>query len=85
MVTAVNANGESAASSQVNATTTGSSSSGGSSGGEGGCFIATVAYGSYLDPHVEVLREFRDNYLITNAPGRAFIEIYYQISPPIAL
>ena len=40
--------------------------------GEGsGCFVATAAYGSYLDPHVEALRNFRDEQLLTNAPGRS--------------
>jgi len=57
-------------------------SSGG--GGGGGCFIATAAWGSYLDPHVQVLGSFRDHYLITNSPGKAFVEYYYSISPPIA-
>lgn len=33
-----------------------------------------MAYSSYLDPHVQALREFRDKRLMTNAPGRAFVE-----------
>ncbi|KKM15468.1 hypothetical protein LCGC14_1695780 [marine sediment metagenome] len=51
---------------------------------KGPCLIATAAYGSFLDPHVKVLRDFRDDYLLTNPAGRAFVEFYYRTSPPVA-
>jgi len=52
--------------------------------GNGYCFIATAAYGSYMEPHVMTLRHLRDRYLLTNKPGTAFVHAYYRYSPPIA-
>lgn len=48
------------------------------------CFIATAAHGSPMATEVETLRTFRDRYLMTNAPGRAFVEAYYTVGPYLA-
>lgn len=50
----------------------------------GGCFIATAAFGTYWEPNVVTLRQFRDRWLLTNKPGRAFVAWYYRTSPSIA-
>ncbi|MBI1321046.1 MAG: hypothetical protein GC168_19140 [Candidatus Hydrogenedens sp.] len=59
---------------------------GGDSGGGGGgpCFIATAAYGSPMADDINVLRDVRDQYLLSNPLGSAFVDTYYHISPAIA-
>jgi hypothetical protein len=48
------------------------------------CFIATAAYGTALHEDIDVLRDFRDEYLMPNPVGQAVVKIYYTTSPPIA-
>ena len=52
-----------------------------SSSSSGGCYIATMVYGDYDEPHVLVLRHFRDTVLSNYALGRRFIRFYYRYSP----
>ena len=59
-----------------------SSTSGGDVGShDSGCFIATAAFGSYAEPHVRLLRDFRDQCLLTNMPGTWFVRMYYRYGP----
>ncbi len=48
------------------------------------CFIATAAFGTTLEGKIDALRSFRDATLMKNSAGRAFVEAYYQHSPPVA-
>ena len=55
---------------------------------QGGCLIATAAHGTELAPQVQLLREVRDNTLMTTESGRAFMSAfgaaYYSFSPQVA-
>jgi hypothetical protein len=55
--------------------------SGDGGGGGGGCFIATAAYGSAMEPEVNLLRRYRDSYLVQHWWGRALLKAYYTLSP----
>ncbi len=50
----------------------------------GMCFIATAAYGTSTGKPLDVLREFRDDVLLESTVGSRLVDLYYQISPPIA-
>ena len=49
-----------------------------------GCFIATAAYGTPFAEEIDVLRNWRDDFLEASYPGRLFIRTYYSLSPPVA-
>lgn len=51
--------------------------------GSGCCYVATAVYGSYDCPEVWTLRRFRDDTLARTWYGRAFIHLYYAVSPTL--
>jgi len=54
----------------------------------GGCLIATATYGSEMAQQVQLLREIRDDKLLSTSSGSAFMSgfnsLYYSFSPTIA-
>jgi hypothetical protein len=48
------------------------------------CCTATAAFGTPMAREIGILREFRDEYLLTNPVGRILAGFYYGVSPPIA-
>ena len=54
----------------------------------GGCLIATATFGSEMAPHVQFLRELRDNTVLQTESGTSFMtgfnQFYYSFSPYIA-
>ncbi len=50
----------------------------------GGCFIATATFGTPMAHEVNILRKFRDGFLLQNRTGEIFVRAYYKLSPPIA-
>jgi len=94
-VRSYNSNEDSDYSNEATATSVNSSGGGGGGRGDesrgsvdgsggGGCFIATAAFGSSLEPNVRILRQFRDRFLMDNKLGNNFVRFYTTYSPPIA-
>jgi polyhydroxybutyrate depolymerase len=50
----------------------------------GMCFIATAAYGTSTAKQLDLLRKFRDDPLLESAIGSRLVDLYYQVSPPVA-
>ena len=48
------------------------------------CFVATAAYGDAGHPMVQILRDFRDRYLLASSTGRWLVRKYYLHGPAVA-
>ena len=55
-----------------------------SSAKTGSCFIATAVYGTPMAEEIQVLRRYRDEFLLRNLLGKLIVDCYYSWSPPIA-
>ena len=49
-----------------------------------GCFIATAAYGTPFTNEINILRNWRDRWLLRRRIGHLFVKIYYTFSPFVA-
>ncbi len=56
----------------------------GPSGRDYQCFIATAAYGSPMAEQVQMLRSFRDEYLLPCPLGQKLVSLYYAAGKPAA-
>ena len=52
----------------------------GAAGGDARCFVATALWGA-ADPRTQVLREWRNRWLLQRRWGRAASRLYYRLSP----
>ena len=50
----------------------------------GGCFVATAAFGSPFEEHVNTLRRFRDRIMLKCAIGKSLCDVYYRYGPVLA-
>ncbi len=50
---------------------------------EGYCFISFSALGSQLEGYLDLLRTFRDTFLMESRTGRTLVTLYYRYSPSL--
>ena len=49
-----------------------------------GCFVATAAFGSPFAKNVNILRNFRDRFMLSNSVGKSLVYLYYRYGPALA-